>query len=168
VRILRGVDVDLEDRIRDLIVRTGNSRFVGLQKEYTRYYPNRFTASNLLGFVGVDGKGLEGLEYALDEHLGGGFSSALIYTNGGLGKIYLHPLRGMLGEERDVVLTLDLGVQNILERIRRRIVKRWKPRKVSMLVMDLRNGDILATGSPDTLLKGGETTWLPTPSSRAP
>ncbi len=143
VRILRGIDRDLEERIRNLIVRTGNSRFVGLQEEYTRYYPNRFTASNLLGFVGVDGKGLEGLEYALDEHLGGGFSSALIYMNGGLGKIYLHPLRGMLGEERDVILTLDLGVQNILERIRRRIVKRWKPKKVSMLVMDLRNGDIL-------------------------
>ncbi len=143
VRILRGVDRDLEKRIRELILETGNSRFVGIQEEYTRYYPNRSTASNLLGFVGVDGKGLEGLEYALNEHLGGGFSSALIYVDGGLGKIYMHPLKGMLGEERDVVLTLDLGVQSILEKIRDEIVRRWKPRKVSMILMDLRSGEIL-------------------------
>jgi len=143
VRILRGIDRSLKEPLRNLILRTGNSQFVGIQEEYTRYYPNRTTAANLLGFVGVDGKGLEGLEYMLDKHLGGGFSSALIYMDGGLGRIYMHPLKGMLGEERDVVLTLDLGVQNIIERIRDEIVRRWKPKKISMLVMDLISGDIL-------------------------
>ncbi len=143
IRILRGVDRRLKDQIRTLILRTGNARYVGIQEEYVRLYPNRFLASNLIGFVGVDGKGLEGLEYALNKYLGGGFTDALIYLNGGLGRIYLHPLKGSLGDESEVYLTLDVGVQNILERVRDRIVRRWKPRKVSIVLMDVRSGDIL-------------------------
>jgi cell division protein FtsI (penicillin-binding protein 3) len=143
IRLAWGIDRRLKPKIKRLILETGNSRYVGIQEEYTRLYPNGTLASNLIGFVGVDGKGLEGLEYALNKYLGGGFANALIYLNGGLGRIYLHPLRGMLGQEKDVVLTLDLGVQNILEKVRDRIVKRWRPKKVSILLMDARNGDIL-------------------------
>lgn len=36
-----------------------------------RTYPNRSVASNVVGFVDVDGKGIEGLEYVLDEQLTG-------------------------------------------------------------------------------------------------
>ena len=142
-KILSGVDVSLKDEIKNLIKKTGNSRYIGLQEEYRRVYPNGTMASNTIGFVGVDGVGLEGMEYLLNSHLGGGFTTALIYLNGGLGKIYLHPLAGSLGKERDVLLTLDLSVQNIVERIRNEIVRRWKPKKVSILVLDLSNGYII-------------------------
>ncbi len=143
IKILSGIDRSLRERIRKLILETGNTSYVGIQEEYKRVYPNGTLASNLLGFVGVEGIGLEGMEYKLNEYLGGGFSEAFIYMNGGLGKIYLHPLKGFLGEEYDVKLTIDIGVQNILEKIRDSIVKRWKPRKVSILLLDLSNGDIL-------------------------
>ncbi|MDQ7081885.1 MAG: hypothetical protein Q9N34_01975 [Aquificota bacterium] len=131
VKLLSGVSRDLKGKIRDLIVRTGNAPFVGIQEDYTRVYPNSTLASNLLGFVGVDGVGLEGMEFALNRYLGGGFTEAVIYMNGGLGQIYLNPLKGSIGEENDVILTLDLGVQHLIERIRDEIVKRWKPKKVS-------------------------------------
>lgn len=143
VKLLSGVSRDLKGRIRDLIVRTGNAPFVGIQEDYTRVYPNGTLASNLIGFVGVDGVGLEGMEFALNRYLGGGFTETIVYMNGGLGQIYLNPLKGSIGEENDVVLTLDLGVQHLIERIRDEIVKRWKPKKVSILVMDLSNGHIL-------------------------
>ena len=143
VKILTGVDRALKEEIRRLIRETGNTSYVGIQEGYKRLYPNGSLASNTLGFVGVDGIGLEGMEYALNPMLGGGYSRALIYLNGGLGRIYLHPLKGMLGEEKDVLLTIDAGVQNILERIRDEIVRRWRPKKVSIILLDLSNGDIL-------------------------
>ena len=143
VKILIGVDRELKDKIRRLIRETDNTSYIGVQEGYRRVYPNGSLASNTLGFVGADGIGLEGMEYALNELLGGGYSRALIYLGGGLGNIYLHPLKGMLGEEKDVLLTIDVGVQSILERIRDDIVRRWKPKKVSMILLDLSNGHIL-------------------------
>ncbi|RLJ70417.1 cell division protein FtsI (penicillin-binding protein 3) [Hydrogenivirga caldilitoris] len=143
IKILSGIDKDLKDKLKSLIVKTKNTRYLGIQEEYTRLYPNGSIASNTIGFVGVDGKGLEGMEYLLNDYLGGGYSRALMYINGGLGKIYLHPLKGMLGEEKDVLLTLDVGVQNILEKLRDDIVRSWRPRKVSIILLDLTNGYIL-------------------------
>ncbi len=143
VKILTNIDRSLKGEIRELIRRTGNTSYIGLQESYSRLYPNGSLASNTLGFVGVDGIGLEGMEYALNPALGGGYSKAIIYLNGGLGRVYLHPLKGMLGEEKDVLLTIDTGVQNILERIRDEIVRRWRPQKVSIILMDLSNGEIL-------------------------
>ena len=143
VRIVTGVDRELKDRIKKLIIDTKNTSYIGIQEGYRRTYPNGSLAANLLGFVGIDGVGLEGMEYALNRFLGGGYSKALIYLNGGFGRIYLHPLKGMLGEERDVLLTIDTGAQNILEKIRDDIVRRWKPEKVSIILLDLSNGYIL-------------------------
>lgn len=143
VRILTDVDARLKEEIRKLIRDTGNTSYVGLEEGYRRTYPNGTLASNLIGFVGVDGRGLEGMEYLLDGILGGGYSDVLVYLGGGLGKIYLHPLKGVLGEEKDVILTLDVGIQSILERIRDDIVERWRPKKVSIILLDLSNGHIL-------------------------
>ncbi len=143
VKILWGVDRRLKGKIKDLINATGNSSVVGMQEEYSRYYPNGVLASNTLGFVGVDGIGLEGMEYMLNDHLKGGYSRAIVYRNGGLGTMFLHPLKGALGEEQDAYLTIDVGVQGILERIRDRIVRKWRPKRVSILLMDLESGYIL-------------------------
>ena len=143
IKILSGIDRELKDKIRELILKTENTSYLGIQEEYRRFYPNRSTASNTIGFVGVDGTGLEGMEYMLNRYLKGGYTKALIYMNGGLGKIYLHPLQGMLGDEEDVLLTIDLGVQHILEKIRDEIVKRWRPKKVSILLLDLTDGSVL-------------------------
>jgi cell division protein FtsI (penicillin-binding protein 3) len=44
---------------------------VGMVKESRRFYPERELAAQLLGLVGVDGEGLEGLEKRYDEQLRG-------------------------------------------------------------------------------------------------
>ncbi len=144
VRIISGVDIELKAPIRKLIRETENSRFVGIQEEYRRFYPNRTLASNLIGFVGVDGIGLEGMEYMLNDYLGGGSTTALVYVNKGLGSIFINPFKGALGEEKDVLLTIDIGVQSIAERIRDDIVRKWRPKKVYILLMRLSDGHILA------------------------
>jgi len=80
----------------------------------------------------------------LNDYLGGGSTTALVYVNKGLGNIFLNPLQGALGEEKDVLLTIDIGVQSIAERIRDDIVRKWKPKKVSILLMRISDGHILA------------------------
>ena len=42
---------------------------IGTLKEYRRFYPEGFLAANLIGFVGIDNLGLEGLEKQYDEVL---------------------------------------------------------------------------------------------------
>jgi cell division protein FtsI (penicillin-binding protein 3) len=39
--------------------------------DYSRIYPNRQLAAQVLGFAGVDGNGLEGIEFYYDEYLRG-------------------------------------------------------------------------------------------------
>ncbi len=141
---LRGISLSLREDLRKLIVDTENASVIGIQQEYRRFYPYRYTASNLIGFVGNEGRGLEGMEYKFDNLLGGGIQRLFVYAGAGLGKVFLEPLKGRLGTQKDVFLTLDLGVQNIAEGIKHEIVRKWKPKKVSIVLMDLKNGNIVA------------------------
>ncbi len=144
VKLLSGIDIGLKEDIKRLIRETGNASYLGVQEEYRRLYPNATLASNLIGFVGVDGIGLEGLEYKLNNYLGGGYKTALVSLQKGLGSVYLEPLKGYLGKENDVYLTIDVSIQSIAEAIRDEIVSKWKPKKVFILVMELSEGHILA------------------------
>ncbi len=142
--ILKRVDKSLKGELIDLIKETQNSEFVGLQEGYSRLYTYGTLASNLLGFVGDDGRGLEGLEYSFDRLLGGGVSKVLVYKSKNLGIISLRPFQKKKeNSPKDVEITLDIGVQSILEDIRDKIVRKWKPKKVSIVLIDLRRGDIL-------------------------
>jgi cell division protein FtsI (penicillin-binding protein 3) len=142
--LLKRVDNSLKGEILRVIRETNNTELVGIQEGYSRLYAYNTLASNLIGFIGDEGKGLEGLEYKFDNLLGGGVSRLLIYRSKSLGIISLKPIRiEDLEQAHDVEITIDVGLQSILEDIRDKIVSRWKPKKVSILLIDIRKGDIL-------------------------
>ncbi len=144
VWLARQIDKEHLNYIRGVIRDTENQNAVGLQEDYKRVYPHGYLASNLIGFVGAEGRGLEGIEYMLDDRL---YSKEVK-------KVFLYSPKGgrmalNLEEEekdfktKDIQLTIDFGVQVILEDIKEKIVRDWNPRRVSLIVMDLNSGDIL-------------------------
>ncbi|WP_017557837.1 peptidoglycan D,D-transpeptidase FtsI family protein [Nocardiopsis baichengensis] len=85
---------------------------VGAQKDYKRVYPEESGAADLVGFVGDDGSGLEGLEAVLDSTLAGRPGKQQVEMGATGTQI---PMAGGYAEEpvpgKDVRLTLDQDVQ---------------------------------------------------------
>ena len=135
------VDKEKRNLIERVIRETENTPAVGIQEDFKRFYPHGKLASNMIGFVGLDGKGLEGLEYALEDLIGGKSVKAVFFAGGSM---VLDPYKEESFKVQDVNTTVDIGVQMIAEDITESIVKSWSPRRVAILVMDITNGDILA------------------------
>jgi cell division protein FtsI (penicillin-binding protein 3) len=104
-------------------------RGVMIQPIVGRVYPERNLASQIVGFVGDRNRGLEGIEFELNDILEG-------VDNDGKGS--------------QVVLTIDIYVQYILHRIASRTMAETQAEAVIFAAMDPRTGDILGSVSlPD-------------------
>ncbi|KUK07798.1 MAG: Cell division protein FtsI/penicillin-binding protein 2, partial [Caldanaerobacter subterraneus] len=110
-----------------------------------RNYPNGSMLSQVLGFTGVDGYGLYGLEYSLDRYLSGvpGREISLVDREGhkvGIPSKYYKPKEG-----EDVVLTVDSVIQAYTERAIKKAYEKYKPEDgITAIVMNPKTGEILA------------------------
>jgi cell division protein FtsI (penicillin-binding protein 3) len=118
---------------------------VGLVVETKRYYPKGSFAANLLGFVGDDGNGLEGLERAFDEVLRGE-PSKVPSLRDGAGKTVLRdaPDPGRTREGARVELTIDQGLQLAAEQALSRAVTGSHALSGMAIALDPVSGEILA------------------------
>ncbi len=121
---------------------------IGVKPDMERFYPKGFLASHVLGFVDVDNRGREGVEKRYDSSL----------TAAG-GKIYLaRDARGNIlyrGADYEsignsIVLTIDEGLQYIVESELDSAVKKWKPQAATAIMMDPHTGEILALANRPT------------------
>ena len=117
--------------------------------EEQRAYPQRTVAAHVLGFAGLDNRGLEGLERALDRQLVGKPGSKTIVKD---------PLGRVIDEiearpERtgaDVFLTIDHRMQANAEAVLRETVKSARAKGGTAIVLDPRTGAILAMANAPT------------------
>jgi len=127
------------------VVAALNMPGVGFLKEGRRYYPHRTLAAKLLGFVGMDGEGLEGLERRFDNVLRGQ-TETVVATRDAAGRSILD--RGASPGEREngrgIVLTIDEAIQYIAETELTAAVQRARAKRGIAIVMDPHTGDILA------------------------
>ena len=138
VYLARGVPTRRAERAQRLEIE-------GLQfiPEYSREYPRRWMASQLLGNVGTEGVGLSGLEYSLDEGLGGRDGKRRLVRDALGDTIELREdERTVPGQH--VRLTLDANIQDRTEEVLAEVGEQWKPKGTTALVMDPRDGAILA------------------------
>ncbi|MGH3071646.1 MAG: peptidoglycan D,D-transpeptidase FtsI family protein [Gaiellaceae bacterium] len=116
---------------------------LGFYAEELRYYPQRTVAAQVLGYAGLDNKGLEGLERSLDRSLvGKPGSQTTVRDPAGrvIDVIATKPERA--GD--DVFLTIDHRIQANAESVLRETVKKWGAKGGSAVVLDPNTGAVLA------------------------
>ena len=127
-------------KIRDLKLPGINAEI-----EYIRSYPNGSLAGQLLGFVNIDGKGMEGLESAYQSTLAGGKAHFTVQRDARGRRLYMDAngqptnLNG-----KDIHLTIDSKIQAATEKALEKAVDKYEGKYGHALVLDAKTGDILA------------------------
>ena len=112
--------------------------------ERNRFYPNKALASQAIGFTGLDGYGLEGIEFSYDRYLRGSAGKQTILRDA-LGKVFDETQETELRTEgRNIILTIDRTVQYIAESALEEAVKEYSARSGMAIVMEPQTGAILA------------------------
>ncbi|MDR1081147.1 MAG: transpeptidase family protein [Deltaproteobacteria bacterium] len=119
---------------------------VTVEKGYKRVYPNGSLAAHLLGFVGVDGRGLEGLELALNDSLMAP-SRKIRVTSDKRGRVILNSADEAQEAPRggSVILTLDRRIQQIAERAIASAVERNNAKSGMAIAVRPSTGEIVAS-----------------------
>jgi cell division protein FtsI (penicillin-binding protein 3) len=100
---------------------------LGFIEEFRRVYPVGATASQVVGLVDVDNKGLAGIEKFIDDN----------------------PQLTMIGEEA-MTLSLDLGVQHVLREELGRAIAAYDAKAAAGIVIDVHSGEVVGLASlPD-------------------
>ena len=138
----RSVDLEAAKAIERRVAEA-NANGLILIDTWKRCYPQGDLASNIIGFVGMDGHGLEGIELAYDDELAG--TSAQVHVvKGADGRTY-HTETLQEGEPGDdVYLTIDSNLQFICEEEIDSGVSRFRANTGFMILLDPNTGDVLA------------------------
>jgi len=122
-----------------------------IAEDYRRFYPYGTLAAHVLGFTGIDNQGLTGLELSYDEVLKGRRGAVSFYADARGRKMPDQPSRFIPPiDGNDLVTTLDVNIQMILEREMEDAWSTYQPKNIIGVVMDPRNGEMLAMASYPT------------------
>ncbi len=141
------------EAIRALIREKGYAVCLGFRDEAKRYYPNDVLAANVLGFVGTDDKGLDGIEQALDRYIKGEVTESFIYADTRERPILesIFAQHGYQGDRcKTIQLTIDGAIQFIVEQELDRAMAESSPLAITCIAMDPRTGEILAMANRPT------------------
>lgn len=109
-----------------------------------RIYPNHELLSQVIGFVGLDNKGLSGLEYMFDKELKGN-PVTLKYTIDNKGRpIKFESHQNVTAQAKDIHLTIDKDIQSMAEKYLKEGVLKHNADKGGIGVMDASTGEVLA------------------------
>ena len=139
------------EAVRNVIREKGYSDCLGFQNEAKRYYPNDALAANVIGFVGTDDEGLDGVEQALDPLLKGEIREERLTVDGQRRPILdsIFAGRRVYGGDycKTAVLTIDSTIQFMVEQEIDRAMAETNPDSITVIVMDPKTGEVLAMAS---------------------
>lgn len=118
---------------------------IGVVMEGRRFYPKGPLLSHVLGFAGIDGQGLEGLERRYESFLHGE-KRLIVLQRDALGRtVFPKGLREQApAAGHSLTLTIDEVIQYVAERELEEAVNRTRAKAGTIIVMDPQTGEVLA------------------------
>lgn len=138
--IRTNVDKEIGDRIRGY-----HLAGVKVDDDYKRYYPYDSLASRVLGFTGGDNQGIVGLEVKYESYLKGMNGKILTMTDAAgveIGNTFEDRIEPVPGN--DLQISLDVNIQQYVEQAALETMERKGAKRVSVIVMNPKNGEIMA------------------------
>lgn len=127
------------------IIRNYDLDGVKVDEDYKRYYPYGELASKVLGFTGADNQGIIGLEVKYDSYLQGTKGTILTVTDArgveiaDASESRIEPIAG-----NNLVTSIDINIQTYATQLAYEVMDKKEAEGVSILVMNPKNGAILA------------------------
>ncbi len=149
----------------ETVIRDSNLKGLGFLEESKRYYPNDSLAAQVLGFVGMDDIGLDGLEMVLDKIIKGRSIEQFVDTDSRGIPIFKSIFTFAPAKQgKNVYLTLDSAIQFIVEQSLDKAMVTNRPQGATVIVMNPHTGEILAmanrpTYNPNQFYKYGDREW---------
>lgn len=129
------------------------------REDFRRYYPASDVTAHLVGLTDIDEKGREGIELSHDEWLAGVPGKRQVVQN----------LHGQIIADLDVVqnakpgqnlaLSIDLRLQYLAYRELRRTLDEFKAKAGSLVMLDVRTGEVLAMVNHPSYNPNNRATW---------
>ncbi len=144
--IVKRVDKEKTDKLRIWMEENNLYTGINIDEDTKRYYPYSTLASHIIGFVGSDNQGLDGIEAKYNEILTGqnGSISKMLDAKGNIigdaGENYEESIQG-----NNLILAIDMNIQAIVEKyLEEACIENVCTDGGNVIIMDPRNGDVLA------------------------
>ena len=122
-----------------------NPTGIGMFYEPNRYYPQNQLAGQLIGFVGRDSEGLEGLELKYNDYIRGEAGSSVTERDALGRRVLVQGVEGLrIPPGSDVHLTLNTSIQHIAEKELEATVLKYRAKSGVAIVMEPLTGEVLA------------------------
>ncbi len=149
IEVKRQVDTETREKVLDFAEKikekNGISQAINTIEDFKRSYPLNSFASNVLGFVGSDGQGLEGLEAQYDEYLTGRPGRIITAQNAvGTDMPFQYQQKVDAQDGYNLTLTIDETVQRIMEKyVKQAIVENKVANRGCAIMVEVKTGAVL-------------------------
>lgn len=163
--VARRIEKPLADSVREFIKTNNLYQAVGIAEDPKRYYPFGNFASHILGFTGVDGQGLSGLEESYDTYLKG-VPGRIVTARNAQGNEMPFDYETLIESQdgQSLTLTIDEVIQHFMEKhLDTARIENKVQNRAAGIAMDVKTGEILAMSvKPDYDLNSPFTISDPT------
>jgi cell division protein FtsI (penicillin-binding protein 3) len=122
-----------------------NADGIGMFYEPKRYYPQGQLAGQVIGFVGRDSEGLEGLELHYNGYIRGETGSSVIERDALGRRVLIQGVEGLqIPPGGDIHLTLDMSIQHLAEKELEATISKYRAKAGIAIVVEPFTGEVLA------------------------